>query len=178
MLRIFAPCKVDFQVFKEGIFEFMDNPINYFASRPEDVKGGCVFLLTIQLISLLLGHKYFGSFLVILISGVSFVLSGLTGIFSKSIKDGIVKLSFIQIISNGTARWSYIQFTISVALASFTFISVIFQIALATQYTIYLFTAIMSVMLFMLYSIEALAALRLDDGDSVERTHIHPAEEA
>lgn len=42
MRKIFSPCSVDLQVFKENIFEFMDNPIQYFSARPDDVKGGCV----------------------------------------------------------------------------------------------------------------------------------------
>jgi len=178
MHRYFSSCAVDGQVLKEELFEFMDNPIEYFVNRPDDVKGACVFISTIQLISLLLGNSYFGSFLVILIAATSFISSAVTGLVSKSIKDEIIKLSIIQLISNGEARWAYVQYTLSVGLASSNFISLILQVALATKFTIYLFTSIMSIVLFAAYTIECLASIRIDDGNKDERVQIHPAEEA
>uniref|UniRef100_A0AC34PXH4 Uncharacterized protein n=1 Tax=Panagrolaimus sp. JU765 TaxID=591449 RepID=A0AC34PXH4_9BILA len=176
VLKYFEPCQPDWQAFIDEIKELMDSPADFFVNRPNEAKAFCVLISTIQLIALLLAHSYFGAFLAIWIGFASFILSAATALLSQSIKDQIALLPLVQFLSNGTAKWKHVQFTISLCLTSANFISIILQIALATKFTVYLFTAILSILLFAAYAIESLASLRIDDGTGDERTPV--AEEA
>ena len=41
-MRKYLPSAVDFEMLRQGILAFMDNPVDHFVHRPDDVKGICV----------------------------------------------------------------------------------------------------------------------------------------
>uniref|UniRef100_A0A914C8G3 MARVEL domain-containing protein n=1 Tax=Acrobeloides nanus TaxID=290746 RepID=A0A914C8G3_9BILA len=159
--------------------EMLEDALDPVVRNPIIVKAVCLVLSLINLLCISAGEATFGVGISLFIGIFSLAVSCIIiGVVASDLQLTISNIKFFKYLKpNGEFKWSDIQYTYGLILASFNFIGILMNAALATNIhgRPYGVAAFFSCFLFLAFIIEALIALYEENVEDSERESLRPS---